>query len=318
MTDPIGRFTQVNSIKSQTANDEAMDGADKQKELIDQKKQLRDVESHFETATGTGAPATAAGPSAPIQDLKRIQSGIAEAKDSFELKKDAPLYTADPTKGQLSFGDGIEGKIPPSGDSNIKAGYLTGQGQSGNIVPADSQRPNYFSGKSLTAGDLAQEQEYIRDKRNLESNTGSTPVTSKWNDFVETEAANGGSVDPNALVQHVLRESYLQTTEDLRFYADKVKYFNECKQLVREHLNELRNYDAALKLDTLAPGKGANVIEDLSSVLRESVQDNNEDKQYYLGLLQKMNKISSEISNQLESISDASNRLTKKEKDDDD
>ena len=54
MTDPIGRFTQVNSIKSQTANDEAMDGAEKQKELIDQKKALRAVESQFETTNGTG------------------------------------------------------------------------------------------------------------------------------------------------------------------------------------------------------------------------------------------------------------------------
>ena len=135
---------------------------------------------------------------------------------------------------------------------------------------------------------------------------------------LEVKAANGGSVDPNALVQHVLRESYLQTTEDLRFYADKVKYFNDMKKEIREHLNQLRNYDAALKVDTLAPGRSGNVMEELSSVFRESVQDNNEDKQYYLGLLQKMNKISSEISNQLESISDASKHLAKKEKDDDD
>jgi hypothetical protein len=33
-------------------------------------------------------------------------------------------------------------------------------------------------------------------------------------------------VDPNALVQQVLRESYLQATEDLRFYAEKVRYYN--------------------------------------------------------------------------------------------
>lgn len=319
MTDSIGRFTQVTSNKSQSANDEALNGADKQKELLDQKKGLRDVESHFATATGTGAPATAEGSLSAIQDPKTIQAGIAEAKDSFELKKDTPLFSADPTKGQLTFGDGIAGKIPQSGDSNIKATYLAGQGQSGNNVTADPQRPNYFSGKSLTAGDLAQEQAYVRDKRGLESNTGSTPeATSKWNTFVGNESADGGSLDPNALVQHVLRESYLQTTEDLRFYADKVKYFNEMKKEIREHLNELRNYDAALRLDTLTPGKDANVMEELSSVLRESAQDTNEDKQYYLGLLQKMDKISSEISTQFESISDASKRLTKKEKDDDD
>ena len=35
------------------------------------------------------------------------------------------------------------------------------------------------------------------------------------------------SVDPMPLVQYVLRESYQQATEDLRYYAEKVRYFNE-------------------------------------------------------------------------------------------
>jgi hypothetical protein len=52
------------------------------------------------------------------------------------------------------------------------------------------------------------------------------------------------SVDPNALVQEVLRESYLQTTEDLRFYAEKVRYFNESKKAVRGYLAALRQFRA--------------------------------------------------------------------------
>ena len=55
----------------------------------------------------------------------------------------------------------------------------------------------------------------------------------------------GGAIDPNALVQAVLRESYLQTTEDLRFYAEKVKHFNEQKQTIRDHLQKLRDYDTS-------------------------------------------------------------------------
>jgi hypothetical protein len=51
-------------------------------------------------------------------------------------------------------------------------------------------------------------------------------------------------VDPNALVQQVLRESYLQTTEDLRFYAEKVRYFNQCKKAIRDYLQKLRDYRA--------------------------------------------------------------------------
>jgi hypothetical protein len=52
--------------------------------------------------------------------------------------------------------------------------------------------------------------------------------------------------------------------------------------------------------------------------MKESIQDANQDKQYYLGKLQKMNDISKFVSGQLETISDASERLSKKEKDDDD
>src|SRR5262245_38629173 len=60
-------------------------------------------------------------------------------------------------------------------------------------------------------------------------------------------AASGGAVDPNALVQYVLRESYLQTAEDLRYLAEKVKYFNESKKLVREYLQQLRDYSPQTK-----------------------------------------------------------------------
>ena len=38
-----------------------------------------------------------------------------------------------------------------------------------------------------------------------------------------------GAQDVNALVQQVLRDAYLQNTEDLRAYAEKVKHFNEQK-----------------------------------------------------------------------------------------
>ena len=50
--------------------------------------------------------------------------------------------------------------------------------------------------------------------------------------------------DINALVQEVLREAYLQTTEDLRFYAEKVRYFNQCKKVIREYLSSLRDFKA--------------------------------------------------------------------------
>ena len=50
--------------------------------------------------------------------------------------------------------------------------------------------------------------------------------------------------DINALVQEVLRESYLQLTEDLRRYAEKVKYYNQMKKAIREYLSSLRDFKA--------------------------------------------------------------------------
>jgi hypothetical protein len=61
--------------------------------------------------------------------------------------------------------------------------------------------------------------------------------------MIEPES-NNNPVDPNALVQQVLRESYLQTTEDLRFYAEKVRHLNQRKKVLREYLIALREFSA--------------------------------------------------------------------------
>ena len=151
---------------------------------------------------------------------------------------------------------------------------------------------------------------------------GETPATGTSNIQARYQSGSGLSgnneTDPNALVQHVLRESYLQTTEDLKFYAEKVKYFNEMKKEVRGFLQEAGLTEASSQLDDLAAGKESNIMEQLYSVMRESIQDTNEAKKYYLGLLEKMNKTSSEISAQLETIATASTSLSTKKKDDDD
>jgi len=60
--------------------------------------------------------------------------------------------------------------------------------------------------------------------------------------------------DPNALVQHVLRESYLQTTEDLRYYAEKVRYFNQQKKVVRDYVQALREFAANARTATREAG----------------------------------------------------------------
>jgi hypothetical protein len=66
-------------------------------------------------------------------------------------------------------------------------------------------------------------------------------LQAQWGAFIaDAKARYGGAFDVNALVQSVLRESYLQTTEDLYFYAEKVKFFNEIKKAIRQELTDAR------------------------------------------------------------------------------
>ena len=66
--------------------------------------------------------------------------------------------------------------------------------------------------------------------------------------------ANGPTIDHgdvNALVQQVLREAYQQNTEDLRLYAEKVKFFNKVKEALRDELGKARE-----ALTAAGPGEG--------------------------------------------------------------
>jgi hypothetical protein len=83
--------------------------------------------------------------------------------------------------------------------------------------------------------------------------------------------------DINALVQEVLREAYLQTTEDLRRYAEKVKYFNQMKKALREYLSSLREFKAnaisAARMRNISLCSGAtNDLKVLQEIFAESTR----------------------------------------------
>lgn len=57
-----------------------------------------------------------------------------EVPDFFDSNPESRHYTLDRATGQLDFGDGVKGMIPPAGDNNIKAfSYQTGGGARGNV-----------------------------------------------------------------------------------------------------------------------------------------------------------------------------------------
>ena len=80
----------------------------------------------------------------------------------------------------------------------------------------------------------------------ISNGESSDTIQNNWSNFVTNEwnTIKGLNkdipIDINALVQMVLREAYLENSEDLAVYAKKVEYFNEKKKKIQEHINEIR------------------------------------------------------------------------------
>ncbi|MBC8021178.1 MAG: hypothetical protein H7X78_08220 [Methyloceanibacter sp.] len=72
-------------------------------------------------------------------------------------------------------------------------------------------------------------------------------LQSRWSRFVAEEVSRGGTADPTALVQFVLRESYLETLEDLRFHAEKLKTYNTLKKSVRDEMLRLQGFEVKVR-----------------------------------------------------------------------
>lgn len=55
-------------------------------------------------------------------------------EDFLDSNRDNRHYTLDSSPGELVFGNGVRGKIPPRGRDNIRASYKTGGGVQGNVA----------------------------------------------------------------------------------------------------------------------------------------------------------------------------------------
>jgi hypothetical protein len=74
--------------------------------------------------------------------------------------------------------------------------------------------------------------------------TGPMPkgLESRWSEFTgRVFLQKGAEMDINAFIQAVLREAYMENTQDLHFYAQKVKYYNAVKKNLRNKLIDLRS-----------------------------------------------------------------------------
>jgi hypothetical protein len=61
-----------------------------------------------------------------------------------------------------------------------------------------------------------------------------------WQGFSQSHFSKRTARNVNALILWVLRESILEQKKDLAFHADKVRFYNEQKKALRNHMARLR------------------------------------------------------------------------------
>ncbi len=70
-------------------------------------------------------------------------------------------------------------------------------------------------------------------------------IQHRWTRLIrQLGSDSGGQVDIDALVQQVIRDSYLETSKALKSYAGRVKHFNEMKKKLRAQLKQARRQRA--------------------------------------------------------------------------
>lgn len=75
------------------------------------------------------------------------------------------------------------------------------------------------------------------------ASTSQSQMQGRWAAYLQGASDFMGNLqDVNALIQFVLRLVYLENTKDLRFFAEKVKFFNALKKKIREEAMNAREY----------------------------------------------------------------------------
>lgn len=105
----------------------------------------------------------------------------------------------------------------------------------------------------------------------LRKNPNAPDLQSQWKELIQEGLGQTSSIsssDINAFIQFVLRQSYLEHTKDLQYYASKIKYFNEQKKQVREHIQKTRG-----KLAQATEVKDKKALEKLKVKLEQELKD---------------------------------------------
>jgi predicted phage baseplate assembly protein len=70
----------------------------------------------------------------PDGQLQSFWVAWTQVSDFLDSGEDERHYTVDRVEGQITFGDGVAGRIPPRGENNVRIDYRTGGGTDGNVA----------------------------------------------------------------------------------------------------------------------------------------------------------------------------------------
>jgi hypothetical protein len=171
--------------------------------------------------------------------------GCHDAK-SPELKQEAVLRATH--QSQIPF---IKSGLKIVGDLVTAFGDSKGDSQRNALLQLRMHRSQVAAERDSTSapGIDTQNLSWLHQGLNqADSQSNSDNVSlrgSQWLKDVEKNlegyvGKHGVPGDIHSFVQSVLRESYLESTNDLRFYAEKVKFFNNTKKQIRDELNRAR------------------------------------------------------------------------------
>ena len=104
-----------------------------------------------------------------------------------------------------------------------------------------------------------------------------TAIEGRWVEFVEKSKDEIAESGIYQLIQHVLREAYLESNRDLQFYSEKIKHFNVLKEQIRDELERTRKvmdeYIKSLEENLSSVGDDAQLANiDLQSALQKQQQ----------------------------------------------
>jgi hypothetical protein len=72
-------------------------------------------------------------------------------------------------------------------------------------------------------------------------------IETRWKRFVEKLMAGETLIDLDALIQFILKESYLAMTEELRLYGEEIRFLVDAETQIRDYLSEPQEHTQSIE-----------------------------------------------------------------------